>query len=167
MGKYTQLKAKYPKVKLEGDYYEKVFAIKLTLIEKDDRELEAEYVKLRHVKEKLTQALTQVNAELEACEQLFVERFEGRGELNQKFEDGLTLYLIDTPDFQVTNEGHFYAWLREDPKHQEEFPLTVHSATLKSRLKARLEAGSPLPPGTELGYIKTGLGARGLPKQGE
>src|SRR5271166_1386217 len=112
MGKWTSLKKQYPKAPLDGDYQLKVEAIKTELFNLGDVLLKDKYVELRHYKEKLKEGLSQVNAEIEACEQVFVDRFESRGELNQKFEDGLTLYLTDSPNFRVADEGTFYGWLR-------------------------------------------------------
>jgi hypothetical protein len=168
MGKWTQLKKNFPAAQLDSEYQGKVEAIKSDYLKTgvcaSDESLKTQYVTLRNSKDRINQALAQINAELMACEQLFIEQFEARGTLNQKFEDGLTLYIKDDPTFKVVNPEEFYEWLEKDPSRKLEFPLTVHQATIQARLKDRLEQSEPLPPGTEVGYIKTSLGARGLPK---
>lgn len=167
MGKWTALKSKYPKAPIDGFYQAKIEAIK-DAFEKEgvtltDLALKDRYVDLRRAKRRLEEGLAQVNAEITACEQLFLDRFESRGETKQTFEDGTTLYLRDEPSFKVGDPAAFYEWVK-NVDHEQEYPLTVHPMTLAARLKDRVEAGDSLPPGVEIGFVKTSLGARGVPK---
>lgn len=162
MGKWSELKKKYPAAPVgDPNYQAKVDVVKNVLLGKNDDQVRDRYVEALQSKENLKEQLSLANLEIEACEQVFVSRLEGRGQTNVTFADGLQLYLLDKPSFKITNSLEFVKWLR-DPQNQAEYPLSVNPQTMSSRCKARLEAGSPLPPGVELGWVDTTLGKRGV-----
>lgn len=164
MGKWTALKKKYPKViDPEDEYQQKVEKLARTKLALSDVALKEEFIRLKRLKENLQDQITTLTLELKAVESVFISRMEARGgEAQIKFEEGITLYLIDEPEFRVGEPENFRQWIDGDSANAAEFPLTVNANTLKSRLKARMEAGQELPPGTEISWVNTKLGARGL-----
>lgn len=163
MGKWSLLKAKYPKAPIgDPDYQAKVETVKAALVPLLDVAVKDRFLEALDRKDQLKQELALVNVEIVACEQVFIGRLEGRGQDNVKFADGLTLYLLDKPTFKVTSPALFWGWLHASGDNEAEFPLTVNPQTLASRCKARLEADVPLPEGVEIGWVDTGLGKRGV-----
>jgi len=156
-GKLSYLKDQLEKAQEEPSRQEEINKLKEKLKPEHVGAISEEYRKLYDQKESLKKELSDLQLQLDARIQLLVEHLETFG-LNQiRTEDGgTTLFIKDDVYSSVLNRHEYLSWIRETG--QEDL-LTVHYSTMNASIKARLERGQPLPPGTKA-FFKQTIGIR-------
>lgn len=164
--KWEELKKKYPMIQLSGEHADKVNAIRAAYRSMSQIELTALFRKKEEAESALEEQLGPIQAELEALEWEIIGRMEEADITQIKYEDGLTFYLSDNPQFKVFDVDAFYQWI-QDSDLEGEFPRTVNSQTIASRCRERInDRDSQLPAGVEVSEVRTKLCVRGRPKRG-
>jgi len=110
----------------------------------------------KNTKDALEDDLSAINQNLEAINQLLVDKMDAEDMHSFKAEDGTTIYQKVSVYPKVVDKEVAFAWIK---KNKKEFLLSIQHMSLKSFCTELLEQGDDLPGGVEC-FIKTTVGSR-------
>ena len=129
------------------DYQEKVNVLKNDLAGIDTIEIAKKFSDLKAEKEEIEKQEYQVNLELEACNQILVERFNAQGGLRGLKLEDRSFGTKTEPYTKIEDSRAINQFLRDNDMDELR---TVNWQTLNGLAKERLENGEPEIPGTKV-----------------
>jgi len=114
------------------------------------------YFELRKEKDRITEEEKNINLELEAVQQLIVQKFEEEGMSRIVLDDGASVGSSEEPYPVVKDPDALRRWV---VKNKLEGMLSLNHNTLKALTKQLLIDGQPVPEGVDVFY-KTQLERR-------
>jgi hypothetical protein len=105
------------------------------------------------------EAIKSDKAKLSEIEAELIEAMETYDMKSIRTTDGVLVTSVATayPRIIAEQKGEAYQWLKERGYYDD--LATINGNTIKGWLKARLEAGEEVPPGTEM-FIKNSISVR-------
>ena len=153
--KWQNLRGTLEPFKQEEGWQQQIDLVKKEHVGLSKLELCSELVDEDHEKKRLEEALQACNTRREALNQLILDKLEAEGD--EKITNGMgTFYISDSPYSAVRDKERYLKWIREQGL---EALLSVPYPTTNAQVKARLEAGQPLPPGVDV-FIKSQIRRR-------
>lgn len=176
MGKWAALKEKLPSLPVElkyadeggKEYADKVNAIKAQLAARENlNTLEALgglYDELRAVKDQIEECLSGYVLELEAINQLLIDRMQDQGLSSLKLKVGGQFIITDKPQVSTEDKSKVREWFKANGLEEM---LSVHPSTLGAFVSGILEdpidsatgEPKPIPEGIKV-YMRTSLSRR-------
>lgn len=156
-GQLSHLKSTLEKVAEEPERQQELDQVKVELKDLNVGDLAIEYRKWYDEKEKLNQAISDLNIKLDAAGQLLLENLERQGLEQLRTTDGsTTLFIKDDVYCKQQNRAEYLDWIK---KNGMEDLLTVHYSTMNAQTTDRLVKGQPVPPGIQA-YFKQSIRIR-------
>lgn len=149
MGKWTDLRGKYPALPPKGDEegYEAQVNAAVEKMKGQYQSYEMPCHVLAELKAKkgeLEEEIKAIGVQVEALNRVIFEMFETRGIANVRLEGVGLVTLTDEPYPSVVDKEKLNTWLREQGLGGLIIP-TVNFQTLKATIKERITEGKPLP----------------------
>jgi hypothetical protein len=167
MGKWTALKNKLVRYSEPDSWQQKIDKVKLGDPTSTTPTTEKPYAKLTRLelceemvrvaeeKDKIKEALADLNVREAAIDQVMVDMLEGEGELQVKNAFG-TFFIKDDPYCSIVDREAYLKWVGENDLEEL---LTVNYQTTSGIVKGKLEAGEEIPPGIKV-FMKSSIGYR-------
>jgi phage host-nuclease inhibitor protein Gam len=156
MGKYSKYKDTMTRFQQEPSWQEEIDKHKKELATQKNADIASRYSELKDQKKELEEKIKAMNAELEACSQILVDRLETDGTSSFKLTNGTSFFIKDDPYSSVQDKPALYKYLKENGM---EDLFSVNYQTLSAIMKERLENGEELLPGVAV-YMKTSIQRR-------
>lgn len=156
MGKWSHLKETLPRAPLDAKFQVKVDELKKRLADRSLDKLVETYDLVETERENLEREVELTNVYLTALGALLVDRLEAAGQTLVRFEGNGTISLLDLPLIEIADPVAFRGWVDQNVPEL----LQLHWQTRDKLVKDRLEAGSPLPPGTTVKAVMTRISRR-------
>ena len=144
------------KFEVEPLYQEKLNALKPQFQNLSLVKLAKEYMAAKNHKDEIEDVLSVINQNLEAINQILVDKMEDENMHSFKAEDGTTIFQKTAVYPKVVDKEVAFAWIK---KNKQEHLLSIQHMSLKSFCTELLEQGNDLPEGVEC-YLKTAVGYR-------
>lgn len=152
--KWESFKGTLPKFEGgEPDYITKVNKLKEDLLEQFTKTVDfADFIgKNIRRKEELEEELKEINLNIEAAQQILVDRFENDGMQSLRLSTGELFYLHEEPYSKVEDKALVNNWFEENNMGEMR---TVNWQSLNAIVKERLEHSQPVPEGVSV-FMKT------------
>lgn len=157
MGKWSKFKSTLQRYVPEGDYQDKIDAVKQELSGKDHAWLGERLGELKLGKRNAEAALKVINLEIEAVGQLLLDWMEAHKLSKIELASGGLVSMKDVPYCSVSNLEALKKWIKDNRMGTL---LSVHWQTLNSLVKDALIEGKAVPKGVKV-YMKTTVAYRG------
>ena len=151
MGKWDKLCRRLKALPVDADYQEKVDEAKSPMKGMKSDELAKRIDRAARRKHQLEDQVGLVNIEIEAGNQLLLDRFEAEGVDQVRTRSGILFTRQQEPYPAVQDQEALFAWIKQTKSVSL---LTVNFGKLKAAIKEMLEEGGVTPPGVKV-FVKT------------
>jgi hypothetical protein len=162
MGKWEKLCKLLAALPVDADWQRKVDEAKMPMRAMNSQELAKRIDRAARRKKQLEDQEKLANIEIEAGNQLLLDRMDAEGVEQVRTRSGILFTRHSEPYPTVEVKALLFKWIKQT---RSVYLLSVHFKRLQSLVKECLEAGKAMPPGVRV-FVKTTVRRTGRQKGG-